>query len=377
MAPDRGDRSTCPGHGCSGARRDRAPRPARRSAAPCRGRRGRRRRGSRRHGGASRRGRPPPESLWATTSPRPCCSDHRRAVTGSCSWASTRTTPGSGVAGSTSAQDTSSSCPTPSPGWSAGSPTAWTYAAGRGALGVGTVVGVVGGRGGAGASTLSVALGLAAARRDAAVMLVEADPLGGGLDLMLGLEHAEGLRWPDLAASRGRVSTSSLVSAVAVASTVSGFCRGRATTSSTWLLTRCPSVLSAAARAHDLVVVDLPRLLDPAAQEAAARCSVVYLLVPAEVRAVSAAARVAVGVGWSHHAWRWSSAALRPAGCARRGDRRRPRPPARRLDAGRAAAGRDARARRPAGCEHGSPLAGSATGSSPTCSRPGGSDRAA
>ncbi len=57
------------------------------------------------------------------------------------------------------------------------------------------------------------------------------------------------------------------------------------------------SVLSAAARSHDLVVVDLPRSLDPAAEEAAARCSVVYLVVPGEVRAVSAAARVAVGVG--------------------------------------------------------------------------------
>ena len=79
--------------------------------------------------------------------------------------------------------------------------------AGRRSLGVGTVVGVVGGRGGGGASTLAVALGLAAARQGASVMLVEADPLGGGLDLMLGLEHAEGLRWPDLAGSRGRVST--------------------------------------------------------------------------------------------------------------------------------------------------------------------------
>ena len=57
------------------------------------------------------------------------------------------------------------------------------------------------------------------------------------------------------------------------------------------------SVLSAAARAHDLVVVDLPRQLDPAAQEAAARCSVVYLVVPAEVRARVGGRRVAVGLG--------------------------------------------------------------------------------
>lgn len=167
---------------------------------------------------------------------------------------------------------------------------------GRRTLGVGTVVGMVGGRGGGGASTLTVALGLAAARQGASVMLVEADPLGGGLDLMLGLEHAEGLRWPDLAGSRGRVSTASLTAAVLSVDGLGVLPWARDDT-----LELAPeavaAVLSAAARSHDLVVVDLPRLLDPAAQEAAARCSVVFLVVPAEVRAVSAAARVAVGVG--------------------------------------------------------------------------------
>ncbi len=166
---------------------------------------------------------------------------------------------------------------------------------GNGQLGVAPVVGVVGGRGGAGASTLAVALGLAAVRRGAATMLVEADPLGGGLDLMLGLEHSEGLRWPDLAASRGRLSTASLASAVLA---VDGL--GVLPWARDEQLELAPdavsAVLSAAAKGHDLVVVDLPRVLDPGSQEAAARCTVVYLVVPAEVRAVSAAARVSVGV---------------------------------------------------------------------------------
>ncbi len=167
---------------------------------------------------------------------------------------------------------------------------------GRGALGFGAVVGVVGGRGGAGASTLSVALGHAAARREAAVMLVEADPLGGGLDVMLGLEDAEGLRWPDLAGSRGRVSTASLRSAVLSQGGlgVLPWARDDVLQVPAEAVT---AVLSAAARAHDLVVVDLPRSLDPASIEAVTRCSVVYLLVPAEVRAVSSAARVAVALG--------------------------------------------------------------------------------
>jgi secretion/DNA translocation related CpaE-like protein len=168
--------------------------------------------------------------------------------------------------------------------------------AGRGALGFGAVVGVVGGRGGAGASTLSVALGVAAARRQAAVMLVEADPLGGGLDVMVGLEDAEGLRWPDLASSRGRVSTASLRSAVLSQGGlgVLPWARDDVLEVPTDAVT---AVLSASARAHDLVIVDLPRSLDPASIEAVTRCSVVYLLVPAEVRAVSSAARVAVALG--------------------------------------------------------------------------------
>ncbi len=60
------------------------------------------------------------------------------------------------------------------------------------------LVAVVGGRGGAGASVLATALALTAARRDLEVTLLDLDPLGGGLDLLLGAEAAPGLRWGDL-----------------------------------------------------------------------------------------------------------------------------------------------------------------------------------
>jgi CO dehydrogenase nickel-insertion accessory protein CooC1 len=62
-----------------------------------------------------------------------------------------------------------------------------------------------GGRGGAGASVLATALALTASRLDRPTMLVDADPYGGGLDLVLGAEKTGGLRWPDLAGTRGRV----------------------------------------------------------------------------------------------------------------------------------------------------------------------------
>src|SRR4051812_2304633 len=66
--------------------------------------------------------------------------------------------------------------------------------------GAAPVVACVPASGGAGASTLAVGLALAAARSGTETVLVDADPAGGGLALLLGAEHAPGLRWPDIAA---------------------------------------------------------------------------------------------------------------------------------------------------------------------------------
>ena len=57
------------------------------------------------------------------------------------------------------------------------------------------------------------------------------------------------------------------------------------------------SVVAAAARMSDLVVVDLPRHVDEAAAEALAVATVTLLVVPAEVRAVAAAGRVRLPSG--------------------------------------------------------------------------------
>ena len=65
------------------------------------------------------------------------------------------------------------------------------------------MVAVVGGRGGAGATTLACALAVTAARAGRRVLLVDGDPLGGGIDLVFGGEGDRGLRWPDLEAARG------------------------------------------------------------------------------------------------------------------------------------------------------------------------------
>lgn len=159
----------------------------------------------------------------------------------------------------------------------------------------GTTVGVVGGRGGAGASTFAAALAVTGTRR-VDTLLLDMDPFGGGLDLALGVEHEPGLRWPDLAGARGRVSESALLPALPRTVGVPVLSWDRGDPSPPVAADAARSVLDAARRSHGLVVADLPRVLEPAAATVVAACAAVLLVVPAEVRAVAAAARVAAVV---------------------------------------------------------------------------------
>lgn len=157
------------------------------------------------------------------------------------------------------------------------------------------LVAVVGGRGGAGATTVAVALAVTASGLGRQVVLVDADPLGGGIDLAIGGESRAGLRWPDLAGTRGRVSSAALLAALPRTDnlTVLSWDRSGASAISAPAM---DALLPAAQRGADLVVVDLPRRLDDAAASAAARATTILLIVPAEVRAAAAAARVAATV---------------------------------------------------------------------------------
>lgn len=157
-------------------------------------------------------------------------------------------------------------------------------------------VGVVGGRGGAGASVLAAALARAAVSRGQKTLLLDADPLGGGLDLVVGCEEVPGLRWPDLAATRGRLAGTMLRSALPDADglAVLSWDRGDA---SPWSPQALLAVLDAARRSFELVVVDLPRQVDDATRAALVRCDQLLVVVPAEVRAAAAAARVLAVVG--------------------------------------------------------------------------------
>jgi Mrp family chromosome partitioning ATPase len=150
----------------------------------------------------------------------------------------------------------------------------------------GLIVSVVGGRGGAGASVLAAGLALTAARAGVATLLVDADPLGGGLDLVLGWESVAGPRWPGLVAGLPEA-----VLALPHQAGLAALSYDRTPTPRVGL-DSLAAVLAHGRRTQQLVVVDVPRHFDDRAMLALTDSAQVYLVVPAQLRACAAAARV-------------------------------------------------------------------------------------
>ncbi|WP_022918368.1 septum site-determining protein Ssd [Ruania albidiflava] len=119
------------------------------------------------------------------------------------------------------------------------------------------VVGVVGARGGAGATSLAAVLARACAKESLAVALVDLDGAGPGLDLTLGIEHEGGLRWADLDGAEGTVPDRALEEALP------SWC-GVHVLSADWRGGPAGSLalgaVDALAVGHDVVVLDLPRV---------------------------------------------------------------------------------------------------------------------
>ena len=157
------------------------------------------------------------------------------------------------------------------------------------------VVAVLGGRGGAGASTLAVAMAATAARSGLRPVLLDADPLGGGLDLALGVERDDGLRWPDLPPGPGRLPAGFLVASLPDAGGISLLSCARQQ-GLHLSAEQVGAVLDAATRDADLVVVDLPRRITPVEHQVLTASRRVLLVVPAEVRAAAAGAQVVAGI---------------------------------------------------------------------------------
>jgi secretion/DNA translocation related CpaE-like protein len=156
-------------------------------------------------------------------------------------------------------------------------------------------VSVIGSCGGSGATAFAAALAMTSAGATRPTLVVDADPIGGGIDLVLGAEHVPGVRWPELAGTSGRLSAPSLRAALPRMGELSMLSHDRGEVVPV-PAAAMRSVLAAGRRGHELVVVDLPRRLDPAAEEAVVRSDVTLVVVPAEVRAVAAASRVLTSV---------------------------------------------------------------------------------
>jgi secretion/DNA translocation related CpaE-like protein len=150
----------------------------------------------------------------------------------------------------------------------------------------GAVVGVIAGRGGAGASVFATAL----AQTSPDALLIDADPWGGGIDLVLGSEGETGLRWPDVAMQGGRLSYTALRDALPQRRGVSVLSGSR---------TGCDidaaplgAVIDAGSRGGATVICDLPRRSTGAVETVLEAADLVVVMAPADVRSCAAAAAI-------------------------------------------------------------------------------------
>lgn len=154
----------------------------------------------------------------------------------------------------------------------------------------GLVLGVMGGSGGAGATTFACALGQVAAR-DGDAVVIDCDPLGPGVDRVLGLEGSDGFRWDALCQTTGRLSARALREALPRRGSLGVLSWYAAGTGSLQAFA-AREALSASRRGHDTVVLDLPRSPDRVVDELVSRCDRLLVMVVPTVAGVAAAARL-------------------------------------------------------------------------------------
>ena len=151
------------------------------------------------------------------------------------------------------------------------------------------VIAVLGGSGGVGASTLAAGIAQAGASRESSAALVDVDVLGGGIDLLMGVEQWSGWRWPSLRGAEGYVGDLSEYLPRVDGVSVLSMAREAAAD-----LSREPlaAIVQSLRRSHGVVVVDVGRSLTAAAREAVRLATHRYLLVAPGVRLVASADQV-------------------------------------------------------------------------------------
>ena len=148
----------------------------------------------------------------------------------------------------------------------------------------GRMIAVIPGRGGGGASVFAAALTQCA--EDA--LLIDLDPYGGGVDLLLGTESVAGLRWPDITAQGGRLGWTAVRSALPSRGAVTVLsCARDYHDVDPRLVT---AMAEAGRRGAGTVVCDLPRHIGPAGARALELADLAVVVAAADVRGVAAAA---------------------------------------------------------------------------------------
>ncbi|MCW2527506.1 MAG: hypothetical protein JWM76_2366 [Pseudonocardiales bacterium] len=145
---------------------------------------------------------------------------------------------------------------------------------------------VLGGCGGAGATSLAAVLAARGGREDVWPVLIDLDPLGGGIDIALGAEDVAGARWSGLHTGGGRLDPEQLAEGLPRWDDVPFL----ACDSEAALSADAVSSVLEAATAIGPVIVDVGRSDSPARARALATAEFAVLLVPAFVRSISAAA---------------------------------------------------------------------------------------
>lgn len=151
---------------------------------------------------------------------------------------------------------------------------------------------VTGASGGVGASTFAAVCASRSAARSWATVLVDADDSGPGIDLLLGSEDVEGMRWPDLDTSSAHLAADAVAESLPRSGGFAHLSVGRRDVPHG----PAPGVVTALRRAFDVVVADVPRHgLVPGtalAGELVAHAAVVAVLVTPDVRGIAAAERL-------------------------------------------------------------------------------------
>lgn len=157
----------------------------------------------------------------------------------------------------------------------------------------GVAIALMSAHGGAGASTLAAAVGLVACERGLGGLILDLDDLGGGQDLLLGVEDHPGLRWQELTLESGQVVAASLHTALPHARGGLAILAGRRGNAGPVRPESALAAIDAARGSGDVVVVDLPRRTGDLVDAVVEAADLLVMVSGATVRSCAAGREVA------------------------------------------------------------------------------------